>query len=305
MPPRRDDRFAALWRSALLCVLCVPCVSASTVLAGERFDRGLLWQVWKPGIAPSYVFGTLHLPDARLLPLPPPVRAALGRSRRYILELYPDEWVAARFVEAGQLDHGERLDGLLDPPAYEALAGLLAQRRFAREQVARMKPWAALLALTSAAAPEGEVTLDNALYIDARLANMRVEELDSVEEQVAVFDDLPREAQLALLRAYIADHARLPELAEQTMRAYLARDLAGLARLGRDFGARTPGLGRHQAMLEKKVIHDRSVVMAYRMQSYLRQGRSFVAVGALHLQGAPGLLSLLRDEYGWRVKRLW
>ncbi|HEY5762403.1 MAG TPA: hypothetical protein VIS73_04265, partial [Rhodocyclaceae bacterium] len=43
------------------------------VAAAGAYETGLLWRIDKPGLRPSYVFGTLHLPDARLLPLPEPV----------------------------------------------------------------------------------------------------------------------------------------------------------------------------------------------------------------------------------------
>ena len=52
----------------------------------------------------------------------------------------------------------------------------------------------------------------------------------------------------------------------------------------------------HQAVLTKRVVHDRSVVMAFRMQRELRRGNAFVAVGALHLYGAKGVLSLLESD---------
>ncbi|MGN2393504.1 hypothetical protein ACTFO6_18685, partial [Pelomicrobium sp. G1] len=40
--------------------------------APERggFSRGVLWNVEAKGVAPSYLFGTLHLDDDRVLALP-------------------------------------------------------------------------------------------------------------------------------------------------------------------------------------------------------------------------------------------
>jgi uncharacterized protein YbaP (TraB family) len=44
--------------------------------------------------------------------------------------------------------------------------------------------------------------------------------------------------------------------------------------------------------------------MAHRLFIPLRDGRLFVAVGALHLFGSNGLLSLLHAQ-GYRVRRLY
>jgi uncharacterized protein YbaP (TraB family) len=48
--------------------------------------------------------------------------------------------------------------------------------------------------------------------------------------------------------------------------------------------------------LQRRLIRDRNRLMAERMQPYLEQGRAFVAVGALHLPGADGLLQLLQQR---------
>jgi len=55
--------------------------------------------------------------------------------------------------------------------------------------------------------------------------------------------------------------------------------------------------------MTKRVIHDRSVVMAFRMQRQLRRGDAFVALGALHLYGEKGVLALLAED-GYRAERV-
>jgi hypothetical protein len=46
-----------------------------------KFTKGLLWRVSKARVAPSYVFGTIHVADPRVLELPGPVSRALARSK--------------------------------------------------------------------------------------------------------------------------------------------------------------------------------------------------------------------------------
>ena len=40
------------------------------------YGSGLLWQVERDGAVPSYVYGTVHVADERVLDLPQPVRKA-------------------------------------------------------------------------------------------------------------------------------------------------------------------------------------------------------------------------------------
>jgi uncharacterized protein YbaP (TraB family) len=55
--------------------------------------------------------------------------------------------------------------------------------------------------------------------------------------------------------------------------------------------------------MTKRMVHDRSVVMAFRMQRELRRGGAFVALGALHLYGEKGVLALLEAD-GYRAERV-
>lgn len=267
--------------------------------------QGLLWRIDGRGKPASWLFGTLHLPDHRLLPLPDPVAAALRDSRRCLIEMLGDEQAAARFAEAGLREDGGRLDALLSVPAYGRLMAELAGRGVPEAIAERLKPWAALLIVTAAPPVADAHSLDSEVVWRARQAGLRVEDLDSVEEQIAVFDDIPIAVQLALLEAALEHESELRAAASASVDAWLRRDLAGLRRLGRILEVHRPSLAGPLRVLEKKIIVDRSVVMAYRMQWYLRQGATFVAVGASHLYGRQGIPSLLAQEYGWRLRRVW
>lgn len=286
-----------------LCVAVLLACAAGAAADGQRFERGLLWQVSRPGVAPSHIYGTVHLADPRLLPLRAPVADAFRGARRFVMEMRPDDYAGQRFFEGGQFEDGQRLDRLLDAGTFGRLAGRLGSRGFDAETVRRLKPWAALLVLTARPRQTEGVSLDRELYVQARMRRLYLEELDSVEEQLAVFDGVPLASQVALLQFYLVHEEQLAGVAERTLQAYLARDLKALWRVNRDLEADDGELARHQAVLEKKVIHDRSVVMAFRMQPFLRRGGAFVAIGALHLYGDKGVLRLLEQD-GWRVKRV-
>jgi hypothetical protein len=124
-----------------------------------------------------------------------------------------------------------------------------------------------------------------------------------VEEQIFTFDEFPMDSQVALLKHSLAHRDELIALAERTLEAYLRADLAGLWRLREQFAARHPQIAPHQAVMNKRVLHDRNVVMAFRMQRELRRGNAFIALGALHLYGADGVLGRLEAD-GYRARRL-
>jgi uncharacterized protein YbaP (TraB family) len=107
-----------------------------------------------------------------------------------------------------------------------------------------------------------------------------------------------------LLRHALDHRAELEAQIEPTILAWVDRDLAALASINRAAAGDDPDLRRHYAVLTQQLVSNRSVLMAYRLFLPLKRGRVFVAVGALHLYGATGLLAQLRAQ-GYRLRRVY
>ena len=269
----------------------------------ERFARGLLWRVSKKDVAPSHVFGTIHVADPRLAELPPTVHRAFGGARSLMLEFMPDAYSKERFLEAALfLDH-QTLEQKIGTEDFQRSVEHLQPVGLSREFLNRLKPWGVLLNLRSAAGKDGS-PLDVQLFQLARARRIPLLQIEEVEEQIFTFDEFPMESQIALLKHSLTHRDELVALAERTLDAYLTRDLAAIWELREKFVVRHPEIAAHQAAMTKRVVHDRSVVMAFRMQRELRRGAAFVALGALHLYGDKGVLALLEAD-GYRATRVY
>jgi uncharacterized protein YbaP (TraB family) len=214
-----------------------------------------------------------------------------------MLEFLADGYSKERFLEAALFLDGQTLEQKIGAQDFERAYRQLAPIGLPREFVNKMKPWGVLLNLHNPKGAQGS-PLDSQLLELARQRRMPLAQIEGVEEQIFTFDEFPMDSQVALLKHSLAHGAELNALAERTLEAYLAGDLAGIWRLREAFSARHPEIARHQAVMTKRVVHDRSVVMAFRMQRELRRGAAFIAVGALHLYGEKGVLALLEaDDY--------
>jgi len=271
--------------------------------AAGRFDRGLLWRISAAGAAPSHVFGTLHAEDPRLGNFPAPVEAAFLTSRALMLEYYPDPYSRQRFLEAALHTDGRTLADDIGARDFERAVEALHPIGLSRDFILRLKPWAVMLNLRISRQPTGAEPPEVRLYRRARERRMPVSLLENVEEQIFTFDEMSREAQIALLRHFLAHPAELDALAERNLLAYQRADLRDLWEAQEDFARAYPALRAYHAELMKRVVFDRSVVMAFRMQRELRRGRAFIAVGALHLYGERGVLALLEAD-GYRADRM-
>jgi uncharacterized protein len=284
---------------AVMSVLALP-VHAAT----EPYAQGLLWRITKAGVAASHVFGTIHIPDARLATLPAPVRSRFDAAKSLMLEFVPDPYSRERFLEAAMFLDRQTLEEKIGKEDFERAVEHLGHAGLARETVNKLKPWGVLLNLRNPKRAQEGAPLEGQLIELARARRMPLSQIEGVEEQIFTFDEFPMESQVALLKHSLAHRDELVALAERTVDAYLQRDLAAIWRLRQAFAARHPGIAPHQAVMTKRVLHDRSVVMAFRMQRELRRGAAFIALGALHLYGAKGVLALL-DEEGYGAERIY
>ena len=294
-------RLRLLAAAALLLMLVAAGEGAHGV---STFDDGRLWRVSRPGLADSFVLGTIHVADARGSPVTPPVAAALASSHTLAMELLPIAVDASEVEELETLPDGGRLEPLVGEAAYARLRRELRAQGIADSAIERMKPWAAMLRVARIL-PQGDLrSLDENVFAAARARRMRIASLEGVEEQVLSFDAVPLESQVALLVHALEHREALAALAEPTIATWLRGDLAALARLPGHALREFPEMRRHYEQLARHVVHDRTVVLHHRLFLPLREGRVFVAVGAAHLQGDAGLLAMLRRD-GYAVTRIW
>jgi uncharacterized protein YbaP (TraB family) len=273
---------------------------APLLAAGGRFSRGVLWRISRDGVAPSHVFGTIHVADPRLGELAGPVQQAFAESSSMMVEYFADAYGRERFLEAAMYLDRQTLQDTIGREDFERALELLAPIGLSREFVNKLKPWGVLINLRHPRGAGG-ASLDALLFELARRRRLPLEMMENVEEQVFTFDEFPIDSQIALLRHSLVHHRELLELSGRTVEAYLARDLAAIWKLQEDYSRRHPEMAPHNAVFLKRVIFDRSVVMAFRMQRGLRRGRAFVALGALHLFGEKGVLALLEND-GYRAE---
>jgi len=250
---------------------------------GQRFSRGVLWRIVYRDKPASHLFGTIHVADPRLAALPEPVALAFESARSLTLEFAADGYARERFLEAAMFLDRQTLEEKIGSRDFERAVEQLAPIGLSREFILKLKPWGVLINLRNprGAQPGSGPTLDAQLLARARARRLALHTMESVEEQIFTFDEMPMEAQVALLKHSLAHRDELLELAERTLQSYLAGDLQGIWRLREQFIARHGGIATYQAVLTQRILYDRNVVMAFRVQRELRRGGAFVALNSL------------------------
>jgi uncharacterized protein YbaP (TraB family) len=311
-------RVRRAWLALLVCVAAVALWDADRFLIGpaggpagsalaaqgelQSFDRGLLWRIEKRGTAASYIFGTVHLADARATTLPAAVSKELDAAQSFTMEIALDPANIVELVARMVYEDG-RLPAIIGDDLFAQVVPLLAEIGIPSEFARRFKPWAAMLMLAIPPQKPDEV-LDYKLHGIASQQGKRIHYLETVDDQVAAFEGMKIADQVALLRYAVQTHGELKATTGRLLEAYLQRDLGLMWRISESGAEGRPDLKVLNAIFTQRLLFDRNTRMAAGMQPQLKAGRAFIAVGALHLYGDKGVLRLLQRD-GYAVSRVY
>ncbi|NKM99395.1 TraB/GumN family protein [Rhizobium leguminosarum] len=269
--------------------------------------KGIFWKIEKPGLAPSWLLGSMHVTDPRVLALPPRAQAAHDAADTIIIE--SDEILNERKATAALLakpeltmfTDGTTIDKLLSPEDYKRLETGLKQRGIPISAVSRMRPWmissaVALPACEIARKAKGAQFLDQKIATDAIAQGKQVKGLETLAEQIQAMADLPVEFHLKSLIQTLELGDKMSDVVETMTDLYLSGDIGMTMPMLKTVTPEEEGENSDYAAFEQRVILDRNKVMAERAAPILDSGNVFMAVGALHLPGKDGVIELLRQQ---------
>lgn len=281
--------------------------------AGVANGDGVLWRIGKEGAEPSWLFGTMHMSDPRVVALDRRARAAFEASSTVVIEttevLDQAKMMAAMLAnpELTMFTDGTTLMSLVPDEERAALEAALGARGIPPASVARMKPWmiSAMVALPAcelARKAAGAPVLDAVLATEGQAAGKALGGLETIADQLGAMASLPMEFHVRGL----IDTLKLGDAVDDVIETMIALYLDGeTAMFWPFFRAALPaGEGADAAgfsAFEETMVKARNRTMAERAMPFIDAGGAFIAVGALHLPGEEGLIELLRKK-GYRVE---
>ena len=294
--PRNFSRYFTL-----ICLALLVTTAVAAPVGPVKHTKGLLWRISVPGLAPSYLFGTMHSSDPRVTTLPKTLTDSFNRSTSFSMELVFTGAGIVHMAEIMFYGENENLKDDIGDELYEKTRAALIEYGIPTRDLDKKKPWAIIMALGSPREMRGVMFLDLILQHKATLQFKPTYGLETMEEQLQEFEGLSIDDQIQLLEAVLKYRSSNAEQMEQLMDAYLNRDLAALAAISDRYQAQA---GSVYDKLMDRLLAKRNHRMLERMQPRLKEGNAFIAVGALHLPGREGLLSLLENR-GYQVMTIY
>jgi uncharacterized protein YbaP (TraB family) len=276
---------------------------------------GLLWRIAKPGLAPSFLFGTIHSTDESALEVARRAAQSIRGSKVLATELGgPFDLVDKANISAATLAKAldrdrDTFEGVIAPGNREQIDTFIASLGYPAEFAHHLKPWF-LAMLTAAPACETAREARNLPEVDQFLAQtakesgVKVVGLETVGEQLDAIAALSPKTAATLLTAAARDPGMNDDLYATMLSLY--RESRPAEILAVSDAVQGPSAAERAAENEfmRDLLQGRNAVMAERAAPLLASGGAFIAVGALHLAGKTGLIERFR-AMGYAVTREW
>ena len=274
----------------------IPVLIALLVSVFATFGQSMLWKVsGKKMKAPSYLYGTIHIQDARVASFDTTVLNALNRCEAFAMEVLLDEINMRGIQKAMMMLEGKYLNTLLSPEDFALLDSICkAKLGISAIFMNGMKPFFVSSTLEQLdLRQDAEDALDLFLLKKAREYGKVCFGLEEYMDQIRAIDAISLKEQADMLSQMLHDTAQVSQDFEDMLEAYLRFELDSLAAMTQDTAL--------PKKFEKVLVSDRNVTMVKRFLTISGEHTVFCAVGAAHLAGTKGIIALLRKK-GYTVE---
>jgi len=278
----------------------VPCLIQPAVA------QSFVWKISK-GQDYFYLGGTMHVLTAKDHPLPIEYQQAYQEADTLVFETDLSAISSPEFqsmmLQAMMYEEGRSLVDELSPRVYQQLSQFLTTRGMQASNLLRVKPWGIALTLTAIEYQRLGMTeefgVDAYFHQLARQDHKAVSDLETPQEQLTALESMALVEPNQLITYTLRDMKEAATLIDDLKNTWRRGALEELENspLLLQMQQETPIV--YNALMLERNQKWMQTLLSYSDQA----GTEFVLVGALHLVGEQGILSLLQQQ-GFTVQQL-
>lgn len=253
-----------------------------------------LWVV-KDKDTTIYLFGTVHVLKPGLTWFDEAVSDAFNASDELVLEVIEPDMATSQGVimSRAQMAPGQSFRTLLNPEQDAAYVKAITGIGMPEQAFNSFEPW--FVALTMGMLPllsngyDLNSGAEKVLTGKAREKGMKIGELETLDQQMGFFDNLPQETQVAYLNSVVGGIDQVTSQIDGLVNAWGKGDPEALGKM--------MNAGFSDPVLYDTLLTQRNVRWAEWIDARLDQpGTVFIAVGAGHLAGKDSVQAKLKKR---------
>lgn len=244
-------------------------------------------------VAPSYIIGTAHLKNGENKNLLEHINVFLASSEVAVFESREVKGEVDQSAISDLMFPNVDMRKLYKPETWKFINNQLESSGIKLEYMP-FKPWAVfvLLAQTSLEIKKGEI-MDMIIYSRAREMKKKICFLES--NSAYIFDRIPLEAQIDYIERQARGTDQFKNNSRNELESYFNGDLSALEKTVFEVSPDS-----REAMIDalwvNSLIVERNKLWMPLIEKHIRKGNCFIAFGAGHLVGKPGILAALREK---------
>ena len=265
------------------------------IIKVSSIDHGnaLLWKISGNGLKKdSYLFGTMHLIEKENFLFPKKLERKIKQSQSLMMELegIPDP---KKSMELIMLEEGEFFDFFnkeqIDSIFTWADENFKMNETMFKMSFTKMKPFVVMQLSTQLFFQGKTESYEMTFEKIAKENNLITIGLETIEEQMGFFDDLSDTQQSEILMGAIRNQEEDIESAKEMQTLYANQDLKALYEMITSSG----GVISEE---QNKFLDDRNKNWIPKIVNEISKHKTFIAVGAGHLDGHQGVIQLLINQ---------
>jgi len=283
----------------VVAALTVCTTSAQTAATGKSF----LWKV-QSGQKVLYLAGSVHALGADSYPLSAAYEGAFNSSGTLVEEinLAEAEQLAAAplLLSKGLYTDGRTFESAVGKDTATLVATRLKTTGIPMEMIRTMKPWMVMLLITAFEAQkaglDAALGLDKYFFDKARAASKPVLALETAESQIDRFDKMPETLQEQMLRSTLTELDSQQNSVAAMINAWKTGDAAALEKMS------LSSFDGYRGAYSSLIVERNNNWVPQIEACMAKPQPCFVVVGAAHLIGPDGLLTLLKKK-GYKIEQ--
>jgi uncharacterized protein YbaP (TraB family) len=270
-----------------------------SLTAFAQNENSLLYKISGNGITkPSYIFGTIHITcDATL---DEATKKALDATTQMYLELDMDDpELQSKMMNSVSMKNGMTISSMISAEDYKILDDYLLQKMKVSAAVFNTyKPFILSSMFLSTLLDCSPESFESNLVKASISQKEPIFGLETVEYQMAIFDQIPYQLQAEeLIRSIKNDFRDDKTELNLLLKTYAMKDLNEMSRLS------SSSKSAIMSNYEDVLLNNRNSNWINTIKQVAKEHPTFFGVGAAHLVGEKGLVSLLRRD-GYLVEAL-
>ena len=296
----------ALRNSGVRLLLAIIFFSGALHAQEKKSEKAILWKISGNKLKePSYLFGTYHLLGEEYLTEVPETKKPFAKAKGVVVELILDSSKMMTVMMSKSVMRDKKISTLLSPEDFQRVdSALQALSGYSLKMFDMFKPAqvSVMFGLFQAQTLNAEllkkyngVPLDVHLASSAKKAGKTVTALETMEQQFdMLYNHFTVEEQAKQLVETVNQSALTAKTSVEMVELYMQKDLDGLDRMMESLPEDLTGNMDY-------MLKDRNINWVNVLPELMKSGSQFIAVGAGHLPGPDGLITLLKKE-GYNVK---